>query len=65
MAPSTWGQTKEQANYRPARKPQFSCKECKWMFPRLAIGTCKYVRGAIEGSATCDLFEPRHHRADG
>ncbi len=34
------------------------------MFPRLSIGSCKYVRGMIEASATCDLFEPRR-RADG
>jgi len=42
-----------------------SCKECMWMFPRLALGSCKYVRGVIEATATCDLFEPRHPRADG
>jgi hypothetical protein len=29
------------------------------MFPRLAIGSCKYVRGTIKGSATCNEFEPR------
>jgi len=60
MAPTTWGHTKDQVNYRPAKKPRFSCKECMWMFPRLALGSCKYVRGAVEATATCDLFEPRH-----
>ena len=30
------------------------------MFPRLSMGSCKYVRGVIEASATCDLFEPRN-----
>jgi hypothetical protein len=59
MAPKTWGLTKEAANYRPAPQLQVSCKECKWMFPRLAIGSCKYVRGAVEATATCDEFEPR------
>jgi len=56
----TWELTKEAANYRPAKKPQFSCKACKWMFPRLAVGSCKYVRGVVEATATCDEFEPRN-----
>ena len=60
MAPKTWSLTKEAANYHPAPKPEVSCKECKWMFPRLAYGSCKYVKGVIEGSATCDEFESRH-----
>ncbi len=59
MAPKTWSLTKEAARYRPASKPEVSCARCKWMFPRLALGSCKYVRGIIEGSATCDEFEPR------
>ncbi len=59
MAPKTWSLTKEAARYRPALKPEVSCKACTWMFPRLAYGSCKYVRGVIEGSATCDEFEPR------
>jgi hypothetical protein len=33
------------------------------MFPRLALGSCKYVRGVIEATATCDLFEPRKRGA--
>ena len=60
MPPKTWGLSKKQANYRPASSTQTSCLECKWMFPRLAFGSCKYVRGLIQGSATCDEFEPRH-----
>jgi hypothetical protein len=60
MAPKTWELTKEAAKYRPATKPKYSCRECKWMFPRLAYGSCKYVRGVVEGSATCDVFESRH-----
>jgi len=63
MPPTTWGLSKQAANYRPAPKPEVSCLECKWMFPRLALGSCKYVRGVIQGSATCDEFEPRHPRA--
>jgi hypothetical protein len=59
MAPKTWGLSKEAANYRPAEKRETSCIACKWMFPRLSVGSCKYVRGIIQGSATCDEFEPR------
>ena len=58
MTPKTWGLSKEDARYRPASKPEMSCVTCKWMFPRLSVGSCKYVRGMIQGSATCDEFEP-------
>lgn len=60
MTPKTWGLSKQDARYRPAPKPEVSCLACMWMFPRLARGSCKYVRGVVEGSATCDEFEPRH-----
>lgn len=60
MAPKTWSLSKQDANYRPANKREVSCRDCKWMFPRLALGSCKYVRGPIEASATCDEFESRH-----
>jgi hypothetical protein len=59
MAPNTWGQSKGEVRYKPSPQPQVACKECMWMFPRLARGSCKYVRGIIEATATCDLFEPR------
>ena len=36
--PSVQGLSKEQANYRPAENPKFSCRECSFMFPRLSIG---------------------------
>lgn len=62
MAPKTWGLSKEEAGYRPAPKPEVSCKVCQWMFPRSALGSCKYVRGIVEGSATCNEFEKRHVR---
>jgi len=35
------------------------CRVCKFMFPPLAIGSCRFVRGVIEGSKTCDEFAPR------
>jgi|GEM_PF-1005254 len=62
MTPKTWGLSKDEARYRPAAKPERSCVACKWMFPRLSVGSCKYVRGVIEASATCDEFEARHPR---
>jgi hypothetical protein len=58
--PSVWGLSKERANYRDAPKPDVSCKVCKFMFPPLAVGSCRYVRGVIEGYKTCDEFMPRH-----
>jgi hypothetical protein len=60
MAPKTWELSKEAANYRPAPQPVVSCVQCKWMFPRLSVGSCKYVRGIIKATDTCDVFEPRH-----
>jgi len=29
------------------------------MFPPLALGGCRLVRGLIQGSGTCDRFTPR------
>jgi len=58
--PSVWGLSKEQANYRDAPKADVSCKACRFMFPPLAAGGCRYVRGVIEASKTCDEFTPRH-----
>jgi hypothetical protein len=60
MPPKTWSLSKEDAHYRPAAKPEVSCSACKWMFPRLAVGSCKYVRGIVKATDTCDEFEPRH-----
>ena len=54
-----WGSSKPAANYRPAPVPDVRCDHCQYMFPPLALGGCRYVRGAIRGSATCDLFAPR------
>jgi hypothetical protein len=58
--PSVWGLSKTQANYRDAPTPAVQCKVCKFMFPPLAVGSCRFVRGVIEGSKTCDEFVPRH-----
>lgn len=57
--PSVQGLSKTQANYRKAENPKFRCGECKFMFPRLSIGGCRYVRGVIHNDDTCDEFKPR------
>jgi hypothetical protein len=56
--PMVWGLSKKAANYRPAAKPDIRCAECKFMFPRLAIGGCRYVRGLIHAGDVCDEFRP-------
>jgi hypothetical protein len=38
--PKVQGLSKAEANYRKAENPKFSCHECRFMFPRLAIGGC-------------------------
>ena len=57
--PTVQGLSKKQANYRQATSPRARCGECKFMFPRLAIGGCRYVRGVIHPGDTCDEFMPR------
>ena len=47
--PAIQGLSKAAANYRRADNPKFSCHECKFMLPRLAIGGCRFVRGVIRG----------------
>jgi hypothetical protein len=59
MEARIWGLSKRAANYRPAPKPEVRCEACKYMFPRLALGGCRLVRGVIQASATCDEFTPR------
>jgi hypothetical protein len=59
MATKIWGLSKRAANYRPAPKPEVRCEACKYMFPPLALGGCRLVRGVIQASATCDEFTPR------
>ena len=62
--PSVQGLSKEQANYRKAENPKFSCGECRFMFPRLSIGGCRYVRGVIHAGDICDEFKPRAAPSD-
>lgn len=57
-----WGLSKEAANYKPAPTQEVQCDHCKYMFPPLALGGCRLVRGAIRGSATCDEFTSRRKR---
>jgi len=59
MATRVWGLSKKVANYRPAPRPEVRCDHCKYMFPPVALGGCRLVRGPIRGSATCDQFTPR------
>jgi hypothetical protein len=54
-----WGLSKAQANYRKAPRPGVRCRDCKFMFPPLAVGGCRLVRGLIHGDDTCDEFAPR------
>jgi hypothetical protein len=52
------GVSKSEANYRPAKNASARCGECKFMWPRLSIGGCRYVRGVIHAEDVCDLFAP-------
>jgi hypothetical protein len=61
--PAIQGLSKVAANYRRADDPKFSCHECKFMFPRLSIGGCRYVRGVIHADDVCDEFEHRSARS--
>jgi hypothetical protein len=54
-----WGLSKKRAHYRPAPTPETRCDQCKYMFPPLAFGGCRLVRGLIRGSASCDQWTPR------
>jgi hypothetical protein len=54
-----WGLSKEKASYKPAPLPEVRCDHCRYMFPRLAVGGCRLVRGVITNSATCDEFQAR------
>jgi hypothetical protein len=54
-----WGLSKAAAKYEPAPTPETRCDHCKYMFPRLAVGGCRLVRGVIHSSDTCKEFAPR------
>lgn len=55
----SWSLSKQQAGYKPAPKPEVRCDVCEFMFPRLSVGSCKYVRGIVHASDTCNEFAPR------
>jgi hypothetical protein len=59
MTVTIWGLSKKEAHYRPAPEPDMRCDRCKYMFPLVALGGCRLVRGLIRASATCDKFAPR------
>jgi hypothetical protein len=59
MATEIWSLSKRQANYRASSDPQLSCARCRFMFPPLAVGGCRLIRGIIRGGAVCDRFVPR------
>jgi hypothetical protein len=54
-----WGLSKPAAHYKPAQVADVRCDHCQYMFPTLAVGGCRWVRGVIRSSATCDEFKPR------
>ena len=56
--PRIWGLSKTAANYRQAPRPEVRCDACRFMFPKVALGGCRYVRGVISGSYTCGQFAP-------
>jgi hypothetical protein len=65
--PTVQGSSKTEANYRPAERPNVRCGTCKFMWPRLSVGGCRYVRGVIRAGDVCDLYAPRSpaHPASG
>jgi len=58
-----WRLSKHDAAYGPAPTPDVRCDTCRFMFPPLALGGCRLVRGVISGSSSCKEFVPRR-RAD-
>jgi len=54
-----WAFSKKAVRYRDAPAAEVRCDRCKYMFPPVAIGGCRLVRGVIRGAATCDEFKSR------
>jgi hypothetical protein len=54
-----WGLSKKDAHYGPAPTPDVRCDRCKYMFPTLAVGGCRLVRGVIHNSDSCKEFVAR------
>ena len=59
-----WGLSKKAASYGPASTAEVRCDHCKYMFPRLAVGGCRLVRGVIHASDSCKEFTPRATSGD-
>lgn len=53
-----WGLSKAEAAYGPPPSPAYECRNCRYMFPKLTIGTCKLVRGSIKADYSCNQFKP-------
>jgi hypothetical protein len=53
-----WGLSKADADYGPSPSPGYECRNCRYMFPKTAIGTCKLVRGSIKANYSCKKFKP-------
>lgn len=56
--PRIWGLSKTAANYRRAARQEVCCDACRIIFPKLAVGGCRYVRGAISARYRCNQFAP-------
>jgi hypothetical protein len=54
-----WSLSKSEANYGPASSSDVRCDHCKFMFPPLAIGGCRLVRGVIHAGDSCKEFTPK------
>jgi hypothetical protein len=54
-----WSLSKTEARYGTAPTPDVRCDQCKFMFPPLAIGGCRLVRGVIHAGDSCKEFQPR------
>ena len=54
-----WSLSKKEAQYGPAPTSDVRCDSRKFMFPTLALGGCRLVRGVIHGSDSCKEFAPR------
>ena len=59
MTTKIWGLSKKAAGYRSAPESGVRCDGCRYMFPPLAVGGCRLVRGLIRSSATCNEFTAR------
>ena len=54
---TVWGLSKAEADYGPSPGPNYECRNCRYMFPKLKVGTCKLVRGSIRADYSCKKFK--------